>query len=196
MIQTTKSLTLTIWEYIYRTSPDYLINEISSYAVTRSQMSKRPPPRSPSETTNDSRIAIWNSWGDTVTLPISTEMQRRHSAMSWCSYTNDDCETHEEDMVGARYWPKDPKKRKQSKDDNGKKKTEFRPTLSNEKSPTILPDIPFLSAYSPRPSGCRKASSIHYLWSRRPLNPCTVNHISGLVRQYGCRYLLAHYTQR
>ena len=149
MTQTKHSPTLTSRESIYRTSPDYLMNEISSYAVTRSQKRKTPPQSSPSVTSNDSWISIENSWGDTVTLPISTEMQREHSAMSWRSCTVDDCEIHKKDKVGARYWPKDRKMRKQSKWAKGKKKRDFGPTLSNEKFPTALPDIPFLSEYAP-----------------------------------------------
>ena len=76
-------------------------------------------------------------------------MQQRYSAMSWCSCTDDDCEDHKEDKIGARYWPKDPKKRKQSKRATGKKRTDFGPTLRKEKSPTALPDILFLSEYAP-----------------------------------------------
>ena len=149
MTQTNHSPTLTSRESIYRTSPDYLMNEISSHAVTRSQKRKTPPQSSLSVTSNDSRISIGNTWGDTVTLPIPSEMQRKHSVMSWRSCTNDDCEDHKEDKIGARYWPKDPKKHKQSKRARGKKGTDFGPTPSNEKSPTALPDIPFLSEYAP-----------------------------------------------
>ena len=125
------------------------MNEISSYAVTQSQKRKTTPQSGSSVTSNDSRISIGNPWGDIVTLPIPTEMQRKSSAMSWRSCSNDHCETHEEDKVGARYWPKDPKKCKQSKRAKVKKKADFEPTLSNEKSPTALPDIPPLSEYAP-----------------------------------------------
>ena len=82
MTRTNHSSTRTSRESIYRTSPDYLMNEISSDAVTRSTKRKTPPQRSPSVTSNDSGISIGNTWGDTVTLPIPTEMQRKHSAMS------------------------------------------------------------------------------------------------------------------
>ena len=115
MTQTNHSPTLTSRESIYRTSPDYLMNEISSRAVTRSQKRKTPPQSSPSVTCNDCRISIGNIWGDTVTLPIPSEMERRHLAMNWPSCTDDDCEDHKEDKIGARYWPMYPKKRKQSK---------------------------------------------------------------------------------
>ena len=54
MTQTKHSPTLTSRESIYRTSPVYLINEISSHAVTRSQKRKTPPQSSPSVTSNDS----------------------------------------------------------------------------------------------------------------------------------------------
>ena len=83
-----------------------------------------------------------------IPLPIPSEMQRRHSGMSWRSCTDDDCEDHKEDKIGARYWSKDPKKRKQSKRARGNKRTDFGPTLSNEKFPTVLPEIPFLSEYA------------------------------------------------
>ena len=149
MTQTNHYPTLTSRESIYRTSPDYLMNEISTNAVTRSQKCKTAPQSSPSVTSNDSRISIGNSWGDTVTLPIPSEMERRHSAMSWRSCTNDDCEAHKDDKIGARYWPKDPKQRKQSKRAKGRKNTDFGPTLSKENSPTALPDIPYLSEYAP-----------------------------------------------
>ena len=125
------------------------MNEISSHAVTRYQKHQSPPQSSPSVTSNDSGISIGNTWGDTVTVPIPSEMQRRNSAMSWRSCTDDHCQDHKEDKIGARYWSKDPKKRKQSKRARGKKRTDFGPTLSNEKSPTALPDIPFLSEYAP-----------------------------------------------
>ena len=71
--------------------------------------------------------------------------------MSWRSCTNDDCHDHKEDKIGARYWPKDLKKRKRSKRARGKNRTNFGPTLSNEKSPTALLYIPFLSEYVPPP---------------------------------------------
>ena len=53
MTQTNHSPTLTSWESIYRTSPDYLMNEISSHAVPRSQRRKTPPQCSPSITSNE-----------------------------------------------------------------------------------------------------------------------------------------------
>ena len=149
MTQTNHSPTLTSRESIYRTSLDYLMNEISSHAVTRSQKPKTPPLSSSSIISKDSRISIGNTRGNTITLPIPSEMQRRHSAISWRSCTDDNCEDHKEDKIGARYWPKDPKTRKQSKRDGGNKRTDFGPTLSNEKSPTALPDIPLLSEYAP-----------------------------------------------
>ena len=103
MTQTNHSPTLTSRESIHRTSPDYLMDEISNLAVIRSQKRKTPPQSSPRVTSNDSRISIGNTWGDTVTLPITSEMQRRHSAMSWHSCTDDDSEDHKDDKIGARY---------------------------------------------------------------------------------------------
>ena len=69
--------------------------------------------------------------------------------MSWHSCTNDDCEAHKEDKIGTRHWPIDPKQRKQNKGAKGKKNTDFGRTLSNENSPTALPDIAYLSEYAP-----------------------------------------------
>ena len=81
------SPTLTSSDSISRCSPEYLMDEIASNAVTRSQ--KRKPsassPGTSSAANNDSRIWIGNSWGDTRTLPISSEMERQQSEMSWIS---------------------------------------------------------------------------------------------------------------
>ena len=149
MTQTNHSPSLTSRESIYGTSPDYFMNEISTNAVTRSQKPKALPQSSLSVTSNDSRISIGNTWRDTVTLPIPSEMERRHSAISWHSCTTNDCEGYKEDKIGARYWPKDTKQHKQRKRAKGKKNTEFELTLSNEDSTTGLPDIPYLSKYVP-----------------------------------------------
>ena len=81
---------------IYRNSPEYLMGEITSASVTRSQKRKATtsvPTASPTNS-NDSRISIGNSWGDDITLPIPHEMQRRHSEMSWMSCTDDKCEIY------------------------------------------------------------------------------------------------------
>ena len=52
--QTYHTLTLTSRESIHCTNSDYLMNEISTNAVTRSLKRKTPPQSSPSVTTNDS----------------------------------------------------------------------------------------------------------------------------------------------
>ena len=78
MPQTDHSPTLTRRESIHRTTTDYFMNSISRHAVPRSQKRKTPPQSSPSGTSNNSRISIGNIWGDTVTLPIPSKMQRTH----------------------------------------------------------------------------------------------------------------------
>ena len=82
MTQTKRFPTLTSGESNYPTIPDYFMNEISSHAVTRSQKRNFPPQSSASVTSNDSQISIGNTWGGTVTLPIRSEMQGRHTAIS------------------------------------------------------------------------------------------------------------------
>jgi len=81
------SPTLTSNDLISRCRPEYLMDEITSNAATLSQ--KRKPsassPATSSAASNDSRISIGNSWGDNKTLPISSEMERQHSEMSWMS---------------------------------------------------------------------------------------------------------------
>jgi len=96
---------------------EYLMDEITSNAVTRSQKRKASAslPATSSAPSNYTRISIGNSWGDNRTLPITSEMERHHSEMSWMSCTNDECEIHKDDKEGASYWPKDPKVRKESK---------------------------------------------------------------------------------
>ena len=195
MTQTTHSPTLSSRESIYRTSSDYIMNEISTNAVTRSQKRKTPPQSSSSVTSSDSRISIGNTRRDTITLPIPSEIERRHSAMSWHSCTDDDCEAYNEDKIGARYWPKDPKQCKQSKRAKGKHNTDFGPNLSNENPSTTLPDIPYLSEYAP-PIRMQKALSIPVPWPYQPSNPYTVNLSLALVKQKGHNHLFVHYTQR
>jgi len=111
------SPTLTSSDSISRCHPEYLMDEITSNPVTRSQ--KRKPcassPATLSQASNVSRISIGNSWGDNRSLPISSEMERRHSERSWMSCTDDGCEIHKDEKEAAGYWPKDPKVRKQSK---------------------------------------------------------------------------------
>jgi len=111
------SPTLTSSNAISRGRPEYLMDEITSNAVTRSQNRKASAysPATSSAASNDSRISIGNSWGDKRTLPISSGMERRHSEMSWMSCTDDGCEIHRNEKEGAGYWPKNPKVRKQSK---------------------------------------------------------------------------------
>ena len=70
--------------------------------------------------------------------------------MSWMSCTDDECEIHKGEKDGASYWPKDPKKRKQTKKAKGKQAD--RTSTSNaalEQGQALLPDIPYLSEHLP-----------------------------------------------
>jgi len=81
------SPTLTSSDSISCCRPEYLMDEITSNAVTRSQKCKASAslPATSSAASNNSRISIGNSWGDNRTLPISSEMERQQSEMSWIS---------------------------------------------------------------------------------------------------------------
>jgi len=141
------SPTVTSSDSISDCRPEYLMDEITSNAVTHSQKGKASASsrcRS-SAASNDSRISIGNSWGDNRTLPISSEMERQHAGMSWMSSTDDRCEIHKNEKEGAGYWPKDPKVWKQSK--KRKRKEQDRTSTSNtalEEGQALLPDIPNL----------------------------------------------------
>jgi len=128
--------------------PEYLMDEITSNAVTRSQKRKASAslPATSRAASNDSRISIRNSWDDNSTLPISSEMERRHSEMSWMSCTDDGCEIHKNEKEGAGYWPKDPKVWKQSK--KRKRKEQDKTSASStalEEGEASLPNIRYLS---------------------------------------------------
>jgi len=132
--------------------PEYLMDEITSNAVTRSQKRKASAssPATSSAASNDSKISIGNSWDDNRTLPISSEMERRHSEMSWMSCTDDGCEIHKTEKEGAGYWPNDLQVRRQSKKTN--RKEQDRTSISNtalEEDEASLPDIPYLSENLP-----------------------------------------------
>jgi len=96
------SPTLTSSDSISRCCPEYLMDEITSNALTRSQKRKASAssPATSSAASNDSRLSIGNSWGDNRTLPISREMERRHSEMSWMSCSGDGCEIHKNEKEG------------------------------------------------------------------------------------------------
>jgi len=144
--------TLTSSDSISCCRPESLMDEITSNAVSRSQKRKAyaSSPATSSAPSNDSRITIGNSWGDNRTLPIISEMEGRHSEMSWMSCTDDDCEIHKNDNDGASYWPKDPKVRKQSK--KSKRKEQHQTSTSNtalEEGQASLPDVPYDSESLP-----------------------------------------------
>jgi len=148
------SPTLTSSDSISRGRPEYLMDEITSNAVTCSQTQKRKASTSSTATSsaasNDSRISIGNSWGDNKTLPISSKMEQQHSEMRWMSCTDDGCEIHKNEKEGTGYWPKDPKVQKQSK--KTKRKEQDRTSISNtafEGGLASLPDIPYLSESLP-----------------------------------------------
>jgi len=111
------SPTLTSSDSISRCHPEYLLDKITSKAETGSQKRKASAssPATSSAASTGSRIWIGNFWRDNRTLPISTEMERRHSEMSLMSCTDDGCEIHKNEKEGAGYWPKDHKVRKQIK---------------------------------------------------------------------------------
>ena len=85
------SPTLTSSDSISQCRPEYLMDEITRNAVTCSQKRKASAssPATSSAPSTDSRISIGNTWGDNRTLPISSEIERRHSEMSWMSCTDD-----------------------------------------------------------------------------------------------------------
>jgi len=147
------SPTLTSSDSISRCRPEYLMDEFTSSAVlTRSQKRKASAssPATSSAASNNSRTSIGNSWGDNRTLPISSEMEQRHSEMSWISCTDDGCEIHKNEKQDAGYWPKNPKVRKQSK--KTKRKEQDRTSTLNtalEAGQASLPDIPYLSESLP-----------------------------------------------
>jgi len=146
------SPTLTRSDSISGCRPQYLMDEITSNAVTRSQKRKAPAfsPSTSSAASNDSRISIGNSWGDNRTLPISSEMERRHSEMGWITCTDDGCEIHKNDAEGAGYWPKDHKVRKQSMKTR-RKVQDTTSTLNTalEEGQASLPAISYLSENLP-----------------------------------------------
>jgi len=123
------------------------MHEITSNALTRSQKRKASAssPATSSAASNDSRISIGNSWGNNRTLPISSEMERRHAEMSWMSCTDDGCEIQKNQKEGAGHWLKDLKIRKQRK--KTWRKEQDRTSTSNaalEEGQAWLPDIPYL----------------------------------------------------
>jgi len=78
------SPTLTSSDSISRCRPEYLMDKITSNALTRSQKHKASAssPATSSAASTDSRLLIGNFWGDDRTLPIPSEMERQHSEMS------------------------------------------------------------------------------------------------------------------
>jgi len=128
------------------------MDEITSNAGTHSQKRKASAslPGTSTASSNHSRRSIGNSWCDNRTLPIFSEMKRRHSEMSWMSCTDDGCEIHKDEKEGAGYWPKDPNIWKQSK--KAKWKEQDRKSTSNtalEERQACLPDIPSLAETLP-----------------------------------------------
>ena len=79
------SPTLTCSDSITRCRLEYHMDEITSHTGTRCQKRKASSswPATSSAASNDSRISIGNSWGDNRTVPITKEIDRRHTEMSW-----------------------------------------------------------------------------------------------------------------
>jgi len=146
------SPTLTSSDSISRCRPEYLMDEITSNAVTRSQKRKVSAslPATSSAASNNSRTSIGKSWGDIRTLPISGELERRDSEMSWMPCTDNGCEIHKNDKEGAGYGPKDPKVRKQCKKTKTKEQDRTStPNTALEEGQAWLPNIPDLSKSLP-----------------------------------------------
>jgi len=140
------SPTHTSSESISHCCPEYLMDEITSNAVT-SQTRKASAflPATSSAASNDRRRSFGNSWVDNRTLQIASEMERRHSEMSWMTCPHDGCDIHKNEKEGGGYWPKDPKVRKQSK--KTKRQEQDRTSTSNtalEAGQAALPNIPYL----------------------------------------------------
>jgi len=147
-----RSPTLTSSDSINLCRPKYLMDEITRNAVTRAQKRKASAysPATSSAPSHDRRISIGHSWVDNRTLPISSEMERRHSEMSWMSCTDDGCEIQMNEKECAGYRPKDPKVWKQSK--KMKRKEQDRTSTSNtalEEGQASLRDISYLSGNLP-----------------------------------------------
>jgi len=147
------SPTLTSYNSILRSSPEYLMNEAASFAVTRSQTSqnpsnkrKNPPQSSPSTSPTDSADSYWE---DSVISPSPSEQEKEHSETSWRNCTNDDCKIHSGEKAEASYWPKDPKKRKQSKKTKGKQAAIQGPIAPQKELCYSPPDLPYLSERAP-----------------------------------------------
>jgi len=138
---------------ILRSSPEYLMNEAASFTVTSSQTSqspsnkrKNPPQSCPSTSPTDSANSYW---ADSVISPSPSEQEKEHSETSWQSCTNDDCELQSEENAEACYWPKDPRKRKQSKKAKGKRAAIQGPIAPQKELSYSHPDLPYLSEGAP-----------------------------------------------
>jgi len=143
------SPTLTSYNSILRSSPEYLMNETASFAVTRSQTSqslsnksKNPPQSSPSTSPTNSADGYWE---DSIISPSPSEQEKEHSETSWRNCNNDDCELYSEEKAEASYWPKNPRKRKQSKKAKGKRATIQGPIAPQKELSYSHPDLPYLS---------------------------------------------------
>ena len=72
-------------------------------------------------------IGLWASCHQSVAIkasvisPSASEQAKQHLETSCQSYTNDDYKQHSEEKAVASYWPKDSRKRKQSKMGKGKR---------------------------------------------------------------------------
>jgi len=125
------------------------MNETASFAVTHSQTTqnpsnkrKDPPQSSPSTSPTDSADSYWE---DSVISPSPSEQEKEHSEKSWRNCTNDNCELQSEEKAEARYWPKDPRKRKQSKKAKGKRAAIQGPIAPQKELSYSPPDLPDLS---------------------------------------------------
>jgi len=129
------------------------MNEAASFAVTRSQTFQSPsnkrndpsqssPSTLPTDSTNSYRK-------DLVISPSPSEQENEHSEKSWRSCTIDDCELYSEEKAEASYWPKGPRKPKQSKKATGKRAAIHGPIAPQKELSYSPPDLPYLSEGAP-----------------------------------------------
>jgi len=147
------SPTLTSYNSILHSSPEYLMNETASYSVTHSQTSQNPsnkcknlPQSSPSTSPTDSADSYWE---DSVLSPSPSKQEKDHSETSWGSCTNYDIELHSEEKAEASYWPKDARQQNQSKKAKGKRATTQGPIAPQKELSYSPPKLPYLSEQGP-----------------------------------------------
>ena len=147
------SPTLTSYNSILHSSPEYLMNKAASYAITHFQTSKTPlinariyhkAPQAPHPP-----IALIATEKTRLYLLLPVSQEKDHSETSWRSCTNNDCELHSEEKAEASYWPKDARKRNQSKTAKGKQAAIQEPIAPQKELSYSPPDPPYISEKAP-----------------------------------------------